>query len=72
MKVIAVIGLTNTDVIEILDIKHGIEDKVQFRIRVGDSCSARRTHKIRYDEDGEAYFISQGQKHYLSTAIRTN
>lgn len=72
MKPVAVIGLTNTSAIEILEIEHGINDNVKFRIRVGDSFSRTRTSRIRYDENDEAYFNSQGQKHYLNTAIKIN
>ena len=70
-KVIATMGLSNTGGIAILDFIYDIEDKVKFAYHNGEKFGRVATAKIRYNKEGDAYFISGKQKYYLSEFIKS-
>ena len=71
-KIIATMSLFNTGGIAIFNIIHGIEDKVKFAYFLDDKFSRATTSTIRIDEEGQHYFNSGKQKHYLNEFILTN
>ena len=70
-KIIATMGLFNTDGIAIFNIIHGIEDKVKFSYFTGEKYSKLTTSTIRTDSKGQPYFNSGKQKYYLSEFIKS-
>ena len=71
-KIIATMGLSNTDGIAIFNIVYGIEDKVKFSYFTGEKFSKLTTSTIRTDSEGQPYFYSGRQKYYLNEFILTN
>lgn len=69
---IATIGITNTMAVQILKIEHGIDDVIIFRWVTTESNGRVSRSKLRVDEAGMPYFVSFGNKLYLSEAIRNN
>lgn len=69
-KIIGGIGLYYDGGIEILDIEHGINDKIKFRYNFGTpgrTCTAL----IKYDKQGEPYFNTAGNRYYMNEITRT-
>ena len=69
-KVIATCQLTNFGGIAILDIIHGIEDKIKFTWHNGEKFGRIHTSIIRNDAKGEPYFNSGKRKYFLSDFIK--
>ena len=64
-------SVTNCAGIEVLCVSQGIDPKVQFQWVIDSSVSGHRTwSKIRYDEDGEPFFITRGIKVYFNEIMR--
>lgn len=62
---IAIITVANNVSVHVLEIEHGIEDKVKFNWNGGRTCTA----KIRYEADGKSYFKSGQHKLYFHEAV---
>ena len=63
MKPYSVIGLYCLDMfnaIQVLDIEHGVDDKVVFRWATPTEYSRPTRARIRYDEQGEPFFMTKG------------
>ena len=71
-KIIATMGLSNTCGIAILDVIHGINDKVKFAYHNGEKYGRVSTSIIRTDKEGQPYFYSGKCKYYLNEFILTN
>ena len=70
-KVIATCQLTNFGGIAIFEVIYGIEDKIKFAYHNGEKFGRIATAKIRYNKEGDPYFISGKQKYYLSEFIKS-
>ena len=68
-KIIATCQLNNFGGIVIVDIIRGIEDKIKFAYHDGEKFGRTSTAKIRYNEEGEPFFISGKQKYFLSESL---
>ena len=66
MKPIATMGITNVMGIAVYSIEYGIEEKIVFRWECIDSKPTRMSKaKIRYDRQGNTYFVTHGMSIYL-------
>ena len=54
----------------IIDIEHGIEDKVIFQPFSDDKVLRKRSAVIRYSASGQPYFIHAKTRYYLSDFMR--
>ena len=70
-KVIATCQLTNFGGIALFDFNFGIDGKVKYAWYNGEKSSRTSTAKIRYNKEGNPYFISGKQKYYLSEFIKS-
>lgn len=69
-KPAAFIAVSYTQIINIFDIEHGIEDYVVFQWNTSGTLDRERRSRVRHNADGEAYFMSHGQRYYFRDAIR--
>ena len=69
-KVIATCQLTNFGGIAIFEVIYGIEDKIKFAYHNGEKFGRIATAKVRTNKEGDAYFISFGQKYFLNEFIK--
>lgn len=67
----AVISVDNINSIYVYDIDYGINDSIRYRWVDGAANNKIRSARIRYTAAGDAYFISDGRRYYMNTAIRT-
>lgn len=58
--------VSNNTSVNIYGVLHGVEDKVVFSWNSGRKCSA----KIRYDSNGEPYFMTRNMKIYFNEVQR--
>ena len=69
-KIIAACQLTNFGGIVVFEFIEGIEDKIKFAWCNGDKFGRTSTAKIRYNAEGEPYFISCKKRYYLNEFIK--
>ena len=62
----------NDAAIVIYAIKYGIDDAVLVGDVYGDICKTPRLSSIRYNANGDAYFMHYGRREYLRDYIRVN
>ena len=62
--------LNNCGGLAIMEIEYDIDDYVYVCDHYGDGYTNLTKNKIKYDKNGEAYFIRKGQKWFLSEFMR--
>lgn len=69
-KPAGVLCLNNFGGIAVMEIEYGIDDYVYVCDHYGDGYKNLTKNKIKYDINGNAYFIRKGQKWFLSDFMR--
>ena len=69
-KFLAVCTMSNFGGLGIISIEYGIEDTVTTAFDFGDGIRNKSTAKIRYNAQGEDYFIKFGRRHYIRDFMR--
>ena len=72
MHSIATISITNCFALLIIDIDTGINERVKTVLYDGDTYTRPTWSKLRYDKQGDIYFIKYHRRYYLKEAMRTN
>mgnify|MGYP004618452611 CR=1 FL=1 len=72
MKSIATISITNCFTLLIIDIDTDFEGRVKTALYDGDTYTRPTWSKLRYDKQGNIYFIKYHRRYYLKEAMRTN
>lgn len=54
----------------IIDIEHGIDDKVVFQPFAGEKVLRKRSAFVRYSAGGRPYFVHAKTRYYLSEFMR--
>ena len=73
MHSIATISITNCFALLIIDIDNtSSNERVKTVYSDGETYTRPTWCKVRYDKQGEAYFIKSHHRFYLKDAIRTN
>lgn len=72
MKSIATYAICNNGGIEIYNIEYGIDDKICFAWVWIDKQYKKCYAKIRYTQEGRAYFITRKCKIFLDECMRTD
>lgn len=67
---IAVCTMSNFGGLGIISIEYGIEDKITTAFDFGNGMENISTAKIRYNAQGEDYFIKFGKRYYLRDFMR--
>lgn len=67
---VAVISVDSVNSIYVYEITHGIEDHVKYKWKDGVSDNPMRTARLRYNRSGDAFFISDGRRYYMNTAMK--
>ena len=58
--------------IAILDMQHGLDDKVKTAFNFGEGFKSKAWNKIYYAESGEPYFKKFGIRYYLQDFMTTD
>jgi hypothetical protein len=69
---IGILCLSNFGGLLVLDLECGIEDKVITCFDFGSGRKHFGKNKIRYNSNGDAYFVKFGKRYYLNEIMRTN
>jgi hypothetical protein len=71
-KPIGILCLSNFGGLLVLDLECGIEDKIITCFDFGSGRKHFGKNKIRYNSNGDAYFVKFGKRYYLNEIMRTN
>lgn len=69
-KPAGVLCLNNFGGMAVMEIEYGIDDYVYVCDHYGNGYKNLTKNKIKYDTNGNAYFVRKGQKWFLSDFIR--
>ncbi len=69
-KFIAIHPMSNWGGLGIISIEHGIDDTITTAFDFGDGIKNISTAKIRYNAQGEDYFIKFGRRYYMRDFMR--
>ena len=70
-KPVGVLALNNFGGLAIMEIEYGIDDYVYVTENYGDGYKNITRNKIRYNTNGEQYFIRNGQRWYFKEFMKT-
>lgn len=70
LKPCAIINVSATEAIELLDVEYGIDDNAVYRWLTSTRQGYIRRAKLYYTKAGDAYFISDGRRYHMKDAMR--
>lgn len=65
MTIYGVYGITNSFALLIIDVEYGVEDRVKVVLHDGERYTRPTWCKVRYNAQGDAYFIKYHHRYYL-------